>query len=536
VLGIAVAACVVALMILGSHFNFFVDEWRFALYRRGWTPSDFLEPHTGHLVLVSVTIYKVLFELVGMSHMWPYRLTLALFHVAVVVIVYAIAAKRLGSWLALFPAGLMLLPGDAHDDLLWPFQICFLGSVAFGLGAMLCLDRETRRGDIAAAVLVGLSLASSAVGVPFALGILAELWLTRERGRRLFVALAPLGLFGLWLLGFYTSENELRLSNLPDLPGFVVRIAGEGFAGFASLPEPVGIALLLAAAAWLAWFGFRRGGLPARSVGAIVAALAFWGLTGIARAQISENYPSRYVYVSMALILVALIPTLPRKPKVTRPVAGVLAAIVAAAIVAGLGPIGDYIDLRKPHDEVVVADASAEWIAHVEGDPYLDMYADLDFPLASDREIMRMPLTQRQSADETVARADGIALEPPGPRELDSATPARVPEWHSLTKSLITVDGLRCTRLTATAPDALAAMPVPVGHGLLFVAQTAEDPQIGVRVRRFSNEYLDEGLSVPPGLLDEPGSAAVVRFPRDLSEVGWWARLEFTGPIGLCLT
>ena len=411
VLGIGLAGCVVALMIFGREFTFFVDEWRFALYRREWTPGDFLEAHSGHFVLVSVTIYKVLFELVGMSHIWPYRLTLALFHVVVVVLVYALAAKRLGSWPALFPAGLTLLPGDAHDDLLWPFQICFVGAVAFGLGAMLCLDRETRRGDIAAAVMVGLTLASSAVGISFAVGILVELWLSRERRRRLFVALAPMGLFGVWLLAFYSSDNELRLSNLPELPGFVVRTAGEGFAGFASMPQAVRVALLLRRRlAGLVRHPRRRA--PRRSVGAIAAALSFWGLTGLL-AQISENYPSRYVYVSMVLILVALIPTLPRNPRLTKTAGTVLAAVVAAAILAGIGPIKDYVELRKPYDSVALADSSAEWIAHVEGDPYLDLYADLDFPLVGAREIMRMKPAHRLSADATMARAHRIGPAPP---------------------------------------------------------------------------------------------------------------------------
>ena len=52
VLGIGLAGCVVALMIFGREFTFFVDEWRFALYRREWTPGDFLEAHSGHFVLV----------------------------------------------------------------------------------------------------------------------------------------------------------------------------------------------------------------------------------------------------------------------------------------------------------------------------------------------------------------------------------------------------------------------------------------------------------------------------------------------------
>jgi hypothetical protein len=529
VLGAALVACVVTLMVISTHFNFFVDEWSFALYKRGWRLGDFFEPHTGHFVLVSMTIYKILFHLVGASHMWPYHLTLALFHVAVVGLVYAIAARRLGPWLALFPAGLMLLPGKANDDLLWPFQICFLGSIAFGLGALLCLDRKSRRGDIAAAALTGLSLASSGVGIPIAIGILVELWLTRRARQRLFVALVPLALFGVWLLAFDTGENQLKLSNLPDLPSFLVKIAGEGFAGFAALPQALGLVLLLAAAGWLGWYGFRHGELPPRTIGAIVAALLFWTLTGMARANLSENYPARYVYVSMVLILVALIPTLPRNPRVPRAAAAALAAIVVFAI-------NDYVELRRPRDEAVLPASSAEWIANVEGDPYIAMYEDLDFPIADAAEIEGMSESRRHDADETVARAERISILPAEPADLEDAVPAAVPALHSLRKSRATVAGLTCTRLTATASDPLAAFPVPAGSTLVFVAQTSRDPKIVVNLRRFSANFLTVSLPLEPGLLEGAGSAAAIRFPRDRSNVGWWVRLEFAGPVGLCLS
>ena len=67
-----------------------------------------------------------------------------------VVLLFVYARRRVGDLLALGAAAVVALLGPAWPDILWPFQIGFLGSLAAGIGALLCLDRADRRGDIGA--------------------------------------------------------------------------------------------------------------------------------------------------------------------------------------------------------------------------------------------------------------------------------------------------------------------------------------------------------------------------------------------------
>ena len=96
-----------------------------------------------------VLVYKLLFSTVGIDSYLPYRVLGLAMHCGVVVLLFSYARRRVGDVLALAAAAAILLLGTAWQDVLWPFQIGFLGSLAAGIGALLALDREDRRGDVA---------------------------------------------------------------------------------------------------------------------------------------------------------------------------------------------------------------------------------------------------------------------------------------------------------------------------------------------------------------------------------------------------
>src|SRR5437588_11535237 len=66
-LGAAVVASAVLLLVLGSHLSFMGDDWGFLLDRRGWTVHSLLDPNNEHIALIPVVIYKLLQETFGMS-------------------------------------------------------------------------------------------------------------------------------------------------------------------------------------------------------------------------------------------------------------------------------------------------------------------------------------------------------------------------------------------------------------------------------------------------------------------------------------
>jgi len=126
----------------------------------------FLTPHNEHLVLFPVGVYKALFATVGLTEHWVYRLTVVGAHLVCVALVFVLARRRVGDGLALAASVLILFLGSAYENLLWPFQVGLVASVAAGLGTLLMLDRRDTRGDISACLLLTLSLASGSVGVP----------------------------------------------------------------------------------------------------------------------------------------------------------------------------------------------------------------------------------------------------------------------------------------------------------------------------------------------------------------------------------
>ena len=99
-------------------------------------------PHNEHLSLVPVLVYKLLFSTVGTDSYVPYRVAGLLLHCGVAALLFAYARRRVGELLALGAAAIVLFLGTAWPDVLWPFQIGFLGSLAAGIGALLALDRE----------------------------------------------------------------------------------------------------------------------------------------------------------------------------------------------------------------------------------------------------------------------------------------------------------------------------------------------------------------------------------------------------------
>ena len=170
-------------MFLGRGVGFYFDEWNFLLERRGHSAAVFLKPHNEHISVVPVAIYKVLLQVVGLAHHWPYLAVLALMHCALGAGVFVLARRRVGGWAALGVAILILFMGLAWQNIVWSFQIGFVGSVLGGVWAFVALDRRDARGDALACLALVLATLSSSLGVPLAVGVAAELLVARRRAR-----------------------------------------------------------------------------------------------------------------------------------------------------------------------------------------------------------------------------------------------------------------------------------------------------------------------------------------------------------------
>src|SRR3954464_11313352 len=185
--------------------TFWFDEWRWALERHGGGVDSLRRPHNGHFSLIPVAVYKLLFDTAGLDDYGPYRAAVIACHLAYVALLFVYVRRRLGGYLALLAAALILFLGPGWQDILWPFQIAWLISLAAGLGAMLMLDRADRLGDLAACGLLALAIASSGLGLPLAVGLTVEVLWGRRSLRSAWIVLVPLALYGIWWLAYHSN-------------------------------------------------------------------------------------------------------------------------------------------------------------------------------------------------------------------------------------------------------------------------------------------------------------------------------------------
>ena len=300
----AAAVCTVLwLIILGRGLTFFFDEWDFinAAATTGYW-HNVLQPHNGHPSMVPFSVYEVLLRTAGLQHYWPYQLILALLDVACGWLLFVLLRRKIHPLAAAAAAAVLMLLGPAWQDLLWPFQIGFLGSVAGGLGALTLLDRNTRRADVGACACLVLAAACSGVALPFLAGVVVELAWHRRSWSRLWVPTVPIGLFIVWYetLGKSSSSSispsALVHSVASDTATTIGAVVGRG--------GTAGDVLSAVFAALIVVAVVRSPGQAARLAMGASGLLTFWLLTLLTRG-VSQDGASRYLYPATALVLIA---------------------------------------------------------------------------------------------------------------------------------------------------------------------------------------------------------------------------------------
>lgn len=309
---VAAAAVCGAILWLSRGYTFYFDEWSFILTAPDWTWVTYLEPHNEHPVMAPRAIYAALLSTVGLRTYVPYMVVLLLLHATSALLLFELVRRRAGDVVGLACAALLLVVGAAWEDLLWAFQIAFVGSVACGLALMLAIEGTPRAGRLAvAALLAAASMAFSAIGLFFAIAAGARLILVRDR-RRDVLWLVPVALaFGAWYLAFGrhgavtvpppTAANVFRLPAYAawGLAGSAAGLVGvSGAASFAVLPVAI-------AAVGISWWRERPDPLE---VSAAIGLVAFFVLTGMSRAQlgVEQAASGRYVYIGAVLWLIVL--------------------------------------------------------------------------------------------------------------------------------------------------------------------------------------------------------------------------------------
>jgi hypothetical protein len=241
-----VAGAVFLTWLLG-HASISSDEWGLVVRAQDGNIHGIFDPWNGHLLAVGQIIAYVSIQLFGSDFSFLIALDIAGI-LACSLLIYLFAARRLGPIVALVPALVPIFFSGASTFYGTGLQftplmgINGIWSLDFGLAALLLLERERRAQDIAAAAMLGLSLASFSYGLAFVVGTAVAVALGPDRWKRAYVVVVPIGLYIGWRLwastftdpsaGSITAEH-LLLS--PLYMGDSLAAVGAGYFGLAPI-------------------------------------------------------------------------------------------------------------------------------------------------------------------------------------------------------------------------------------------------------------------------------------------------------------
>ncbi len=363
-----VVAGVLVITRFGEGRWFFLDEWAFLSNRSITDIGDLFRPHNEHLVAVPVVVYRVLFRLFGLESYIPYQIAIVATHgIAVILLRLVMRRAGVGPWMASAVASTLVLFGPGAENIVWGFQIGFVGAFAFGLGQLLLSDHDAtpmRRDALAVVCGVCAVLTVSSVGVAM-VAVTGAAVLARRGWRAACWQMGPpLALFGLWwvtarpsnvgLGAFEAAANETsprsdRLLAL-EVADWNVRSVAHTFEALGShtiVAVLLGALLLGGTVAALrdqGLDGARR--TLAAPMALALGALAFTTLTGLARWKLgpSAAEAERYTYVMVAFLLPQLAVATAAVARRWTPLGPIA---IAGFVLVSAGNLSDFDDSQR---------------------------------------------------------------------------------------------------------------------------------------------------------------------------------------------
>jgi hypothetical protein len=529
-LGVAMAISGVLLIAWQSHLTFVADDWDLLIQRRGLSPDVFLDPHARHIIITPAAIYKAIEATLGMDSLTPYAVVATGLFLATVMLLFIYLRTRVGEWTALIAVIPILFMGTAYEDLLTPFQIGYFGSMVFGLGALLALQRKDAAGDAIACVLLIASLTFSEVAVPFLAAAAVAIALDRGPLYRAYVVATPALFYAAWYAGWEAGPNSLSFENVATCPSFMLdgiassisSLLGFGPA-FGQLDvsaldwgRPLLVALVVAAGLWVA----RRGKISPWLPVALALLLAFWFIaaanTGLGRPPTA----SRYQFVGGVFLVMVLAECAAGTRLRWRGLA-VVAAVAGAATLSNLSILHRSYEMFRDTTPIVrgalsgleisapvvdpgflltTENSGAIWFSQVDADHYLSAADKFGSPAYPQDELADAPESARVAADKVLASALRIQL------RAVSGTQSH---------------GDCTTKKPSGEPP--GGVGLPPGSALL---RAAPGTTAAIKLRRFATEF--------PVDLGTLRGSAVLAIPRDLSGQPWYAHFTSKGPLTIC--
>jgi hypothetical protein len=538
-LGTALGVAAVMLVLAGWHVTFFQDTFDVLIYRQHWDLDSFVTPWNEHIVVLPVLISKTVLAVFGMSSNTPEQIFMGLTVLAAPTLLFAWARRRVGSWLALILAVLLLFLGCAWPVIIWPFEDFFTLPICFGLAMLLFLDREDAKGDAWACGMLALATVSSTLGLSFIAIAFVDFVLNRRaRGwSRAYVFAIPLLIYVVWYLGWGHKEpNALTLSNVLASPAYVVEALALAFAALSGLigasavggPTEIewGKPILVAAVALLAFGQWRRPGLSRGFWMAAAGGLSFWLLGAFNDGLGREASTGRYIYTSAFFVLL-IVAELLVGWRFSRRALIATAAAALLAIGPNLAQLKDGSDFMREQSVYTRSDLAAMEIARDTMSP--------SFTLASPEisGTASLGLVSAAAYSEAVDRwgspaysiAELEAAPPVGRHFADIVLGAALPISHETVPGLSRpATGSSCATIPA---GQAAAKEVPVAGKVTVEVAPGEPAPIALR--RFAENEFPVAVATAEG-----GTTTTIDIPADRAKNPWFVHVEASQLVRVC--
>lgn len=541
VLAAVMAGAFAVIMHAGRGTTFFYDDWPVILDRRDWTLDNLLRPHVDHLQVFPTLAYKLMLETIGMHAHWAYRALLAALNILTAVLLFLYARKRVSPWLAIGLAACLVVMADSWYNLLYSFQINFVGAMAAGMGMLLALDRRDRLGDVLASVLLAVSIGCNSVALPFAVAAAIEVLWRSDRWRRIWIPAVPLVLYGIWRLVYGDRmSTETEWWNVQEIPAWIMDGLDDSVAAMVGVSGEYSATLSIALIVLVVWAALRPGAITPRLVSVLAMPLVFWILSALSRAnqgiQADEN---RYLYAS-ALMLALLAVEAARGVRLPGRVTAVIAGLLLFGAAASANDVEDGgIKLREfsisGKDAATAYDIAGKLVPYEWGEadptqtflragPYLEAVGDYGpSPGFTRAELLRQDPARKLGVDQALTRIHGIGVDAV-PKDTPAATPA--PKILGGQGGHTEAAGRGCIRYVPLDATAFFVVEMP-WNGLLV---KPGDAAAEVRVHRFSSIWPE----VPLGEAAANAAARVEPAAPDGAPELFAAQVKSASPFEVC--
>ncbi len=349
-----------AILRLSRNLWFFYDEWDFLSHPE----MNLFAPHNEHWSTIPILVFRGVFAVFQLHSYVPYMAVLLLLHVAIAHVLWRLMrAAGADPLLATALAGMFLVLGAGSENILWAFQMGFLGALLFGLIG-LWIAEVGGRGLLSVAGIVAACLASlmcSGIAVPMVVVIGVDLALQRRFRDAIVVVAISAAAYVAWFEAYgkaAVAGHHLGVAEILSLPDFVL-------AGLISTMTTVfggpalGLVVALLTVAALVVAG-RVGGVAPPLLAMLVGVILVFLVIGAGRAGLGNDYArqSRYMYVAAALLLpaIGLGLTVASRLLVVRALPVGLALSLILLAISGMGGARQLV--RDAHDRSVLRQES----------------------------------------------------------------------------------------------------------------------------------------------------------------------------------